>query len=249
MEITNEFFQYNQLVHKERSRFIGRPGLRFFVSEQDQKKIHAFMILWTGYSIRMTEQVESWIQRAGQSTQKLGLNEIGQHLSRHAEHEANHDQMLVQDLEALVQLWNKKYLGSMSSHEVRSLPLPEATQDYIRLHEEVISGKSPYCQVAIEFEIERLSVGFGPQMIENVLYGLGPEFKAGISFLEHHVVLDQGHTQFNAKLMEQTIKAGGSVNALATIGINALKIYGDFLDQCHSKTAEIFFGGSWKTSI
>lgn len=245
MEMSQDFFAYNQVVHQERTKFIQRRGLQFFTAETDPKKIHAFMILWTAYSVKMTEQVEAWIKRAGESTVKKGLKEIGSHLNRHAEHEAGHDQMLVEDLKALVQLWNKNYQGSMSVEEVLGMPTPKATQAYIDLHEEVIQGQNPYCQVAIEYEIERLSIGFGPKMIENVMFSLGSESEKGLSFLEHHVVLDQGHTKFNMMLMEKTITSGGTVKALADIGVRALQVYGEFLDQCAEDTQRIFFGGQW----
>jgi len=226
-------YAYNRSLHPHRVRFNQSNGIEFFGSEQDSRCLHSFLMFWTGYSISMTRHVESWIRGAGESCARQGMEKVGQHLQRHAHHEKDHDQMLVADLKVLVQLWNDKYGDRVSAAELETMKVPTSTHDYAVMHEEVIKGRHPYCQIAIEFEIERLSITVGPQWVENVVYTLGQEYAEGLTFLTHHVVLDQGHTQFNSKLIENCLKEDSArLEPLVQTGQLALEIYGRFLKDC-----------------
>ncbi len=230
--------EYNRSLHPSRVAFARSEGLQTFVGMTEPRRLHAFMLFWTAYSVSMTKQVENWIRSAGESCGQKGWRNIEQHLKRHAQHEKDHDQMLVEDLDVLVGLWNKNYQGNVSAQELLSMKIPPGTEEYIRLHEDVIKGQTPFCQIAIEFEIERLSVFSGPQMIENVVNTLGRDFEKGLSFLTHHVVLDQGHTQFNSKLIENCLGDDSTrLQPLIETGKKALAIYGQFLSDCAERSA------------
>ncbi|MCB0392568.1 MAG: hypothetical protein KDD58_14865, partial [Bdellovibrionales bacterium] len=206
MKQSMEMYKYNVLVNPSRAQFHLQPGINFFLTQSDKKQLHAFLLVWTAFSIKNTQPVEGWIRRAGEKCLHLGFEKIGQRLLDHSRQEADHDKMLVEDLEVLIHLWNKYYENQLSTDELLSKKIPKSTQDYIQLHEDVIIGSEPFRQVAIEFEIERISVNYGPRMLESVQYSLGQEFTNGLSFLAEHVELDVGHTAFNLKLMESCFK-------------------------------------------
>ncbi len=223
---------YNKSMHASRVNFMKSHGIQTFTGELDTLKLNSFLIVWTYWSIKMTEQVEGWIRRAGESCVKSNLVEVGSQLKRHSAQEANHDQMLVADLDYLLIEWNKKYSDQLTTSILETMGMPNASNKYISLHEMVINGSAPYSQVAIEFEIERISVMYGPKMLENVLYVLGSEYAKGLSFLTDHVLLDQGHTKFNADLLERCFKSNANVFELISTGEAALNIYAEFLNQC-----------------
>lgn len=240
---------YNIGVHSARVSFMLSPGINYFMGEMDKKKLHAFLIVWTGLSIRMTERVESWIKSAGEKCLALGFKDVGDKLVYHASQESEHDLMLVEDLDFLVRKWNEMYGQNLTTSEVTALAAPSNTSAYVKLHEDAINGQHPYTQVAIEYEIERISVHYGPRMVENLMCTLGADFDKGFTFLSHHVLLDQGHTKFNLDLMEKCFKSGANLPALVETGRNALQIYSGFLEECMSLNAKLFETEAWNSQL
>ena len=60
------FKQYSALVHPQRVEFLNSRGINYFMGHQNPRELLAFLLVWTGFSIKMTEKVENWIQRAGE---------------------------------------------------------------------------------------------------------------------------------------------------------------------------------------
>ena len=139
-------------------------------------------------------------------------------------------------------LWNEIYGGSMSTHEIMSLKTPESSQSYVKLHEQIIKGTSPFAQVAIEFEIERLSINLAPQWLENIIFRLGSQFRDGLTFLEEHILIDQGHTKFNTNLLEKCLEETNDISSLISAGTEALICYQDFLNDCKIEAERLFSG-------
>jgi hypothetical protein len=104
---------------------------------------------------------------------------------------------------------------------------------YRQLHEDVILGGSPFCQLAIEYEIEMLSVQFGPRFIEQCVSVLAPEIASSLTFLREHVALDVRHTRFNRQELEKILTSHPKfVNPLVETGRAALHAYAAFLKDC-----------------
>ncbi len=246
---SEQFNKYSQEVHPARVEFMLSKGIQYFMGEKNPQKLHQFLILWTGLSIKMTEQVENWIQRAGLQTKSQGQNEVGDLLVHHASQESDHHLMLIEDLNFLVQKWNERYQDSLRPEDITQMATADFTKAYVDLHEKVIQSAQPYRQAAIEFEIERISVHYGPRMLENVLHVLGFEFEQGLSFLMEHVLLDQGHTKFNTHLLETCFEHGGKPEDLAETGREALHIYAGFLNECVNLTSKVFEAPSWKSQV
>lgn len=226
------FKKYNALIHPQRVEFMLSPGINVFMAQNRPQKLHAFLLTWTAFSIKMTEKVETWIKQAGEQCESLAFKEVGAKLKYHAAQEAGHDQMLVADLKVLINKWNLLYNDNLTENDIFKLGQPQNTDEYVALHENTIKGQHPYTQVAMEYEIERISIMFGPKIIENIIYTLGEDFEPAISFLTDHVLLDQGHTKFNIDLMERCFAAQADLNQLVHTGKTALKIYAGFLNDC-----------------
>jgi hypothetical protein len=195
--------------------------------------LERFLISFSARGVAMTEPVDGWIRRAGERCIELDEASIGKALITHSKHEAGHHVMLIQDTRALVAHWNLRNETKLSVNELLTLQPSLATEMYIALHENAITSREPWKQVAIELEIERMSTVFGPRLIDQCLRVLGDDIAPGLSFIKEHVALDVGHTRLNERMLECVLEARPkSLDTLVRAGGMALRYYVDFFNEC-----------------
>ncbi len=212
--------------HAPAVRLIQNPGL-------GPQRLHAFLIYFSALGVGMTEPVEGWIRRAGQATEALGATTLGKALQGHARAEADHHLLMIDDLGRLCDRWNTRYRPSLQPQMLLSSAWPDSVRRYRALHEDVIAGAEPFAQIAIENEIEMLSVAIGPGLLGNVERLLGHEVLGELSFLTGHVELDVGHTKFNRRQLAAFLdERPFALDALVAAGIAALDAYLDFVSDC-----------------
>ena len=189
--------------------------------------------------VQMTEPVDTWIRSAGRRCCELGLDDLGQALIRHADHEAGHHHMMINDTKALVDVWNSTHRGrtdgqpELSVDEVLNRAPTPGCEAYIKLHEETIASKAPWGQLGIEYEIERLSITAGPTVMANVAAVCGPERVQSLSFLTDHIALDEGHTVFNRRQLNELLAAHPEMaDDLGRCGSEALDTHSRFISDC-----------------
>lgn len=225
---------YDPLLAETRDRLTSDPMLAKLASpDVDPTTFHRFLIEYSARSVAMTEPVDSWIRRAGERCNEIGLPTIGAELEKHAHHEEGHHLMLIEDTKNLVELWNRNYpTVELDSDQLIAQSVAPATQAYIDLHEEVIKNDYPFAQVAIELEIEGLALSWAPEFVANVKRVLGDQIHGKLSFLHEHIAIDIGHTAFNRRLMNNLLELrADDVERIADTGKRALNIYLDFLGQ------------------
>jgi hypothetical protein len=227
------FDEYERLVTTARNKFADLPVLREMWSPSvDAQRLHLFLIHFSAFGVGMTEPVEGWIHRAGERCIAVGMDDLGRALQKHAKHEAGHHTMMIDDTKLLVGRWNEKN-PPLDAEALLRIPAPPGVRAYIELHERVISGPTPYGQLAIEYEIERLSAEHGAPLIKNAMGRLGESVLRGMSFLEEHVAVDVGHTKFNATRMAETLRLSpAALEAMVSAGSEALDCYGRCLSDC-----------------
>jgi hypothetical protein len=138
-----------------------------------------------------------------------------------------------EDASRLVRLWNERHEPKLDAGALLALDHTGGVTAYRGLHEDVIAGSSPYGQLAIEYEIEMLSVTYGPQLIDRCSRIIGKDILQGLSFLQDHVELDVGHKKFNRIQMSKLLDEQPEfLPSLASAGSNALNAYAMFLDDC-----------------
>src|SRR5262249_25603347 len=152
------------------------------------------------------EPVEDWIRRASQRCGEIGLTHLSRALALHAEQEADHHLLMLADAEHLVDRWNARHRYPLDLETLLQVEPTYGVRLYRELHEDVIGGPAPYGQLAIEYEIELLSVTYGPRLIERCRALLHPEILDSLSFLREHVELDAGHTHFNRIQLSQLLR-------------------------------------------
>jgi len=217
-----------------RQRFDQHPAVRaLFHHPIDPVTLEAFLISFAIVGVRMTEPVEGWIRRAGQRCGELGLEHLAKALAAHAHQEADHHLLMLADARLLVERWNRARQPRLDVDALLALPPTPGVAAYASLHEDLIAGPTPYGQLAIEYEIEMLSVAYGPRLIDRCTGLLGPGIVEGLSFLSDHVTLDAGHTNFNRiQLGRLLAEQPGFLSVLISSGSEALDAYAMFLGDC-----------------
>ncbi|MCY1009639.1 hypothetical protein OV079_29560 [Nannocystis pusilla] len=222
---------YEESVQAARARFAaGEWVTRVIGGELTPDALELFLLSFCALGVQMTAPVEGWIRRAGERCLAAGLNDIGNALVAHARHEAGHDAMMVDDTRSLAARREQAGRPVPAPEKLLAHPPTPGIQRYVRVHEDVIAGPAPYAQIAIEYEIERLSVTYGPSFIARCLADLGGDVKQCLSFVQDHVELDVGHTKFNARKLDQFLKQRPeALDDLVTAGSEALAAYDQFL--------------------
>jgi hypothetical protein len=232
---------YELAVEDARRQFARDPNLVALLdSPIERDELERFLICFSALGVQMTQPVEHWIARAGQRCIDLGLAQLGAALKAHARHEADHHLMMVEDVRVLVERRNSRLGSDLSADALVARPATPGIQSYVKLHEDVIAGPAPFAQLAIEYEIERLSVGFGGRFVRICVDRLGKEALRGMSFLQEHVALDVGHTKLNQAELGKLLAAHPDFVAdLAAAGRSALGAYASFLGDCFGVAREL----------
>ena len=226
--------RYEGEIQVARKKFLNADVItRLFSSDISPRTLHLFLIYFAALGVAITEPVEGWIRRAGDRCIEIGLAELGTAFHQHARDETDHHLMHLQDVNLLTARWNARHADNISSTYFLDIPLTGGARRYCDLHGTVIKSNTPYCQLAIELEIESLSVRFGTNFIGHCVKLLGHDLFAGLSFLEHHVALDVGHTRFNEKQMDRLLSDHpGYLSSLIDAGRQALTAYEHFVRDC-----------------
>ena len=102
---------------------------------------------------------------------------------KHARHEAGHHRLMITDLWTLADAWNDSHKVKIDPITLSQCNLPSSVIRYQKLHERVIGGEAPYTQIALEYEIEALSVRYGPALLATAGGKEGSSFLKSISLL------------------------------------------------------------------
>lgn len=228
--MTSDIDAYEDGVNAARKAFSANPAVRAIIAGDDDPKLFALWLMrFSVHGVHMTRDVEKWISWAGERCAELGMADLGRALQAHARAEAGHDQLMVSDAHALADWWNAHYDTRLDPSALLQAPPLESTETYIALHEQVIGGAKPQCQLAIEYEIERLSVELGPDVVACCQRVFGTDATA-FSFLADHVELDVGHTAFNRRQLAGVLAdTPDAVTDMIETGTAALASYTGFL--------------------
>jgi hypothetical protein len=230
---------YEPRVARARDLVVHSGILKTILSaDADARVLERFLIEYCSLGVQITEPVEGWIERAGGRCSEQGLQEVGAALISHAAHEAGHHLMFMDDTRKLVQHYNAKYRAGIDAESLFRRPPTRAMRHYIALHEETIAGAMPFGQVAIELEIERLSVVLVPKLLSQVDRMVGKDVTASLTFLSSHGELDVGHTHLNTRMMESLLRLRPeAAGDLARTGAEATFIYMAFFEECWEAAA------------
>jgi hypothetical protein len=217
-----------------------------FLKKPDPVVLELFLIEYCALGVAMTEPVEGWIRRAAERCQQLGFAKAGEFLVSHADEQKDHHVPFINDTRWLIDRWNAKHDRQLDAEELLSQPLTAGVTNYRALHEAIISADTPYCQLAIEFEIERLAFTYGAGAIPKIVRALGSEAIKGLQFLQNRVNHGIWHASRTESQLNQILHDVPSTLAVLTETAGmALKTYGQYLSDClafASKEAPLLTG-------
>ncbi|MGD8861445.1 MAG: hypothetical protein PVI30_15660 [Myxococcales bacterium] len=220
---------------KRARELVGAAGIleRLLSPQMTPRVLRRFLIEYCSLGVQITEPVEGWIRRAGEACVQQDLQKVGRALIDHAAHEAGHHEMFIADTRALVGAHREAGGGTLDAQALIDRPPTRAMRHYIELHEETLASPMPFGQVAIELEIERLSVTLLPALMQQFRRVLGEDVVDALSFLGSHAQLDVGHTRINERIMnELLLQRPAAVGDLARIGAEAMFVYLAFFEEC-----------------
>ena len=146
--------------------------------------------------------------------------------------------MMIADARALAARWNMHRQPPIAVESLLKAAPGSGVSHYRRVHEDTIAGNSPYAQIAIEYEIERLPLSYGKRLVGRCVALLGPDILSCLSFVTTHMTLDVGHTHANARAMARLLECcPSSLPALVSAGGAILDAYARFLDDCAARAA------------
>jgi hypothetical protein len=142
----------------------------------------------------------------------------------------------------------------LDAEEILTQPLTAGTLTYRALHETTIASEAPYSQLAIEFEIERLSITYGAAALPKMVRVLGPKALKGLQFLERRVNEGTEQTSLNERHLNQLLQDIPSALAVLTETAGmALKAYGQYLVDCltlaSTEAARCKMPGAWNSTL
>ena len=226
--------QYEDAIRPHRAAFGDRHALRMLGGVgQYPDVLHLFLVRFAASGIAMTQPVEGWIRRAGERCGALGFAELGEALVAHAAEEAGHHKLMAADLHALCRRWNATHRWQLDPVALACGGRSGAVRHYEEIHETILAGGEPYAQIAVEYEIESLSVRYGAELLATGGLSGSPAGGEGLSFLRTHVAADAGHSAFNRLQLGRFLASHpNTLPALVRAGAAALDAYGAFLDDC-----------------
>jgi hypothetical protein len=230
----SKFAEYEREIQTARARFANNRWTKAILEGQPAPEaLERFLLYFCALGVQMTKPVESWISRAGARCEEIGLADLGKNLKKHAKAEAGHDVMFVNDARSIADRIRNRTGSGVDVDLLLATPATPGIDAYVKLHEDTISGTAPYAQLAIEYEIERVSTEFGAPFIRRCVEILGGDIQSCLTFVQDHVELDVGHTKFNANQLTRLLEQHPMfLGPLLNAGAKALDAYGRFLEDC-----------------
>ena len=235
--------QYERFLEPVRLGLRSRPELVALLSDAVPPGVLLrFLIEYSARGYHMTKSVEDWMTRAGtlmSSTPDLAA--LGRSILEHSEQERGHDLLLVADTEYLVDAWNATAARPpLDARELLDRPIPATIWLYRSLAEWCLAdARTAPALVAMQKEIERLSLTIGAPFLRNCAVVLGHDIVAQLSFIREHVELDADHDEANRRELDSLLSARpGDVQQLVDVGCWAVDLYGQFLADCYRTAAE-----------
>lgn len=228
------FHCYEVGVERARARFAEESGIATLLAPDiDPLLLEQFFIHFCSRGVALTEPVEGWLIRSGQRCEEVGFAELGRALRSHAKAEAGHHLMMIRDTHALAARWNARRSPLIDAERLLRRPPTPGGQMYQKLHEDTIASQTPFAQIALEYEMEMLPVRYGPQLIEQCKRVLGADILGCLSFIDEHITLDVGHTQFNTRQLERVLDDHPEcVEPFVRAGSQVLRAYATFMRDC-----------------
>jgi hypothetical protein len=215
----------------------------------DPDLLLAFLAWYCALGVQATRPVGAWMSATADRCDALGMTDLAEAQRRDARDEDEHYSMFITDAHALAEIWNRKaQRPPMDASALLAHPETPGLRAYRLLHEEVGRDR-PHRQLAIQYEIERLSIDLGPEFLSRVQAVLGPSMVRTLSFLRVHVTLDAHHVPERAAQVHRFLAERSETTAeMIDTGKRALDAYITFMADALALARRFVAGpgaGTW----
>jgi hypothetical protein len=240
---------YEPYVLSARARISTDPVMRRLVDPAIAPEVlERFFIQYHALGVYMTEPLEGWNRRAGHRSLLLSLDTIGKSLLAHAKQASGLSQAMAEDVRELVRRWNLTHRPLLHAERLLSQYPTDTMRAYRQLVEETLTGELPPAQIAIEFELSRLTQMLGPHLLANVGRVLGREVLEGLSSLKEQSQPDAARSLNQARMMEELVRTmPENARMLAELAAEAIELNLRFTEDC-LESAESALGAPTVTS-
>ncbi len=234
---------YEPYVLPARARISTDPLMRRLVDPAISPEVlERFFIQYHSLGVYMTEPTAGWVRRSGQRCLLHGQETLGRSLLSRARQEGGHHLLLTEDARTLVQRWNARRETPLQLHRLLAQYPTDVMRAWRQFQESTISGELPAGRLAIELEIDNLTLVLGPHLLSNVSRVLGRETLDGLGYLKERMRQDLGSSSPPTRRLEEVLQMmPENARTLAEIGAEALDLYLRFLGDClHSAEAALW---------
>src|SRR6201981_502318 len=156
MNVMKSLDEYEQLLVPVRECFSLSPGVQAIKSSPNEVFLESFLLHFCALGSQMTEPVERWIRRAAGRCAPMGHTELANALNGHPQAEAGHHLLMIADVTSLAARWNARRKPAVDARKLLNQPSTPGVLHYCKVHEDNITGDTPYAQIAIEYEEGKL---------------------------------------------------------------------------------------------
>ena len=224
---------YEPYVLPARARISTDPLMRKLVDPAvSPELLERFFLQYHALGVYMTEPHSGWLRRSGQRCLLHGQEPLGRGLLARARQEAGQHLRLTEDVRLLAQRWNARRKTPVSVERLLAQHPTDVMRAYRQLHESTITSELPAGRLALELEIDHLTLVLGPHLLSNVARVLGRETLEGLGYLHEHIHLDT-HATPQARMLEELLQLMPEQSrSLAEVGSEALDLYLRFVGDC-----------------
>ncbi len=223
--------EYEQQLTDARVKFA--HSINALTTQSTPQDLAFFLLNYCALGATMNKPIESWIKKASKHCQKLNYLELANYLQQHAQQSTHHQALLRHDTQALTHWLNKKYQLNLDSQHYLKQKATTGIKQYQKLREQHAKGATPYCQLAIDYEVERLSIVHGFTLVKLCACKLGLPILKNLSFIRENVKREAGEHQASQQQMQKFLKANPQkLMPLVEAAKTALDAYHYYLQDC-----------------
>ncbi|GAA3092386.1 hypothetical protein [Streptosporangium carneum] len=225
--------RYDAALDADRRRFAGDPAVEQVLSPSCDGRLFArWTLRFNAHGVHMTHDVAHWISAMDERCCSLGTDGLDRALRAHSRAAAKHDRMMAADARATAAWWHERHGEPLDAGALLAAPPLTSAEFYAKLHENVLSGPAPFCWLAVEYEIGRLSAVVGPALLANCrrVFGASP---ACYGFLAGRVEPAPARAALTRRRLETLMSPSPSVlDTMVKAGKTALAVYAAFAAEC-----------------
>jgi len=227
--------KYESKMNMIRRRFARKSVFTTFILDPavNPKLFELFFIYYSGLGKAVTEPARNWINRSADRCGELGFRELGESLFSIGNHEAGRMPLMFKDIRTLVARWNGRFSPKLDAEEIVSSTNALGVRTYTQLREDVTISDMPFLQMAIEYEIERLSAEYGKQWIDQCSLKLVSDAPSPIDLENERKISGSNRTVLHQEQIESLIKSHPEYTSnLIETGEAALEAFDLFIGDC-----------------